>query len=320
MATQPPQGPFEPPPVPQQPAQQPPQPGPPGASQFTGVEPKFPPATGGDSNSDKTLVIVTKALAGGYSGLSGLVILLFFLPWVSISCQGVTLISQSGFQVMVGEASENEDAEEELEEAFMGQMGTGGFGGPTFNFGPSKLLGATDPNLLGQFDSDPFGGGGGGFAGSSDGMGEFRDKADDIDGFFLVAFVPIGMLVTLGIGIVSLVAKPNKALPIIAIAGAAVAAFILLLCMVIDFPMEKKMEADLMSTSDDPMEAQMATAMAASFEVERLPAFIMSVAISFVAVGLAVAQFIFVMIRATGRRPPPAMYASAGGPPPPAGF
>ena len=75
----------------------------------------------------------------GYSAAALLGLLLFFLPWVNVSCQDVTLVTQTGLQLVQGDFSENENAKKELDEKFKGMDFGSGFQMSTRSFDEQKF-------------------------------------------------------------------------------------------------------------------------------------------------------------------------------------
>lgn len=236
--------------------------------------PKLPPHDAMMTTSDAAGA-APGLVVKGYSAAGLLGVLLFFLPWVNISCQDVTLVSQSGLQMVLGDFSENENADKELEKKFKGMDLGSGFQmsarstdqqqTTVTNIARFDERGGSEAGVtLSQNDLDergepddafehnafdyPVGGlgqqGGMNFGPSSDGNNKEKIKKlrEETGPYFPAAAAPAGFLLASILGFITLATKsPSK--PVLPLIGGAIAFLSLAATMVIKLPIETAMFA-----------------------------------------------------------------------------
>jgi len=197
-----------------------------------------------------------KAIAGGYTGLSWLVLLLFFLPWVNLSCQNVNVVSQSGFQVMLGQSTENKNFQQELQAKLT--MGAGRLpGGLNPNPGLGKGAGAPKDNM------------------------QMKNMQNEMSPFIALALFPVGLFMTGLLGAIFVV-RGRAGKPIIPLIGAIMATVSVVICFTAKFPIEAELAGN---TPEAEMMSQM-------FQVERTGVFHISVGLTLLILAMVVVHTI----------------------------
>lgn len=207
-----------------------------------------------------------KAIAGGYTGLSWLVLLLFFLPWVNLSCQNVNVLSQSGFQVMIGQSTENKNYQQELQAKL-----TKGAGGLPAGLNPNPGLGKG--------------------AGAPKEDMQMKKMQDELSSFKALALFPAGLLLTGLFGAVFLI-RGRAGKPIVALIGAIMATVSVVICFTAKFPIEAGIAGN---TPNAKMMSRM-------FQVERTGVFAISVGLTLLILAMVVAHTILAQAKSKQSR------------------
>lgn len=65
----------------------------------------------------------SRLTAGGYSGVGAACLVLFFVPWLRLSCDGKEVLTQSGYQIAAGDSTYTDELLREIELAAKGPTG-----------------------------------------------------------------------------------------------------------------------------------------------------------------------------------------------------
>lgn len=159
--------------------------------------------------------MLSRIFSGATSSAGIVGIVLFFLPWQRWSCNDVTLISQSGFELSSGRVRANDNFEQEFQEKLQKQLGE-----------DSK----SKPNPRRE---------------SSSRMEESRRARRKLEkegaGSFVFLYLYLaGMVLVTGFGLIGMLARrPVNTLPIFL--GSVLAMFAVIGCLTSDFPIERAM-------------------------------------------------------------------------------
>lgn len=210
---------------------------------------------------------VRKLFGGSYTATATVGFVLFFLPWMNLSCVEVTTTYQTGYDMMAGTYTANENASEELRaklEATLKEAGKDA----------SNLEQKLKEQRRKQSDRQP----------------------SEITKVIWLALYPVGMLLVAFFGpIVVLANRPVR--PFVPLVGAVFASVTILGTLIYQFPIERQFDAMIGETGGD-------RGFLMYFDLYEAPAYRYAVLLTFGTLGLVGLHYLYELVVARSRAAP----------------